>query len=59
MTDDYNEILESINTKDKLYKFFVQADKTNDDRLNVLIKYCVYIYNITQIKNIKYINLTQ
>ena len=31
-----NGILESINTKDKLYKIFIQADKTNVDRFNTL-----------------------
>ena len=31
-----NGILESINTNDKLYKFFIQADKTNVDRFNTL-----------------------
>ena len=31
-----NGILESINTKDKLYKIFIQADNTNVDRLNTL-----------------------
>ena len=31
-----NGILESINTKDKLYNFFIQADKTNVDRFGTL-----------------------
>ena len=31
-----NGILESIHTKDKLYKIFIQADKTNVDRFNTL-----------------------
>ena len=31
-----NGILESINTKYKLYKIFIQADKTNVDRFNTL-----------------------
>ena len=31
-----NGILESINTKDKLYKIFIQADKPNVDRFNIL-----------------------
>ena len=31
-----NGILESINTKDKLYKIFIQTDKTNVDRFNTL-----------------------
>ena len=31
-----NGILESINTKDKLYKISIQADKTNVDRFNTL-----------------------
>ena len=31
-----NGILESINTKDKLYKIFIQADKANVDRFNTL-----------------------
>ena len=31
-----NGILESINTKDKLYKIFIQADKVNVDRFNTL-----------------------
>ena len=31
-----NGILETINTKDKLYKIFIQADKTNIDRFNTL-----------------------
>ena len=31
-----NGILESINTKDNLYKIFIQADKTSVDRFNTL-----------------------
>ena len=31
-----NGILESINTKDKLYKISIQTDKSNVDRFNTL-----------------------